>query len=286
MKRLARAVVGPIVRPFLRRLHGRVVHWVREDTSERFANLEAQLAACQAELAGIERYVPALLGAIANQNAMNRANVRSEAELARLVRTVLDEFHTVRRELAGPPRDRFDGALEPKVLRPERLEGDRLRVVVGSAERSRDPDVVRVEAVATETTDVVASPANLPFDPGSVVELAVAEPLDHFELPELTNALLPHWVRALAPGGSLTVTARDTDALVRGYVAGTVSFEELQEATLGTGPDERPRALFDRASLICLLERAGLDDVTVRSEVATGGRRIEATGRKPAGSDA
>ncbi len=284
MKRLARALFGPILRPLLRRLHARVVHWVREDTGERFANLETQLAACQADLQGIERYVPALLGAIANQNAMNRANVRSEAELARLVRSVFDQFHAVREELAGIAANRLDGALEPKVLRPERLAGDRLKVVVGS-DRTQDPDVVRVGPVATDSTDVVASPANLPFEPGTVVELEVGEPLERFSLRELTDLLLPHWVNVLAPRGSLTVRARDADALVRAYVAGTVDFDELRAEALGDGAGGRTRTLFDRATLACLLEEAGLDEVTVRAEAAPPDRRIEATGRKPAGTE-
>jgi hypothetical protein len=278
MKRLARALLGPLIRP----VRARIVFWANQGSDRRFENVETLVGSLREDVDGIERYVPALLNAIATQNAQSRANVRSEAELASLVHSVLARFQTLHDDLVAARRDRLDTAFEPKILRPERLETaeGEIRVLIGPGSAESDPGYVHVDASPLETTDVLASPDNLPFDPGSVAEVRAAN-LERFTISELAGTLLPHWVNLLAPGGSLVVKAPDADALVRDYVGGAVSFEELRDATFGGGAAERPLAMFDRASLTRLLTEAGLDDVVLRSDPTASRREIEAAGRKP-----
>jgi hypothetical protein len=283
MKRLARALLRPFLRPIILRLHTRVVFWAHETTDERFVNLEAQLGALGADVEGMERYVPALLNAIANQNAMRRAETRSDEELTRLVSSVLEQLGALRDEVRTTRQAGLDGGFEPKVLRPDALAaaGADLRIVLGPSEPGADHRYLRVDTTATETTDVLAGPGNLPFDPGSVAEIRAAGLLERFSIAQVTETLLPHWVRVLAPGGSLVVSVSDIEAVVRAYVAGTASFDALREVTFGDGTDEGRRTMFDGASLVGLLRGAGLTDVVIRRDPAASRPEIEAVGTKP-----
>ncbi len=276
-------LLRPLLRPAILRLHVRVVFWVHQATDERFVNLEAQLGALRADVEGMERYVPALLNAIANQNAMSRADTRRDDELARLVSSVLGQLEALRDEARTTRRARLDGGFEPKVLRPDRLAtaGGDLRVALGPTEHAVDPGYLHVDATATEMTDVLAPPANLPFEPGSVAEIRAAGLLERFSIAEATDTLLPHWVRALRPGGSLVVSVPDAEAVVRAYVAGTVSFDALRDVTFGDGTDEGRRTIFDGASLTALLAGAGLADVAIRRDPSASRPEIEAVGSKP-----
>jgi hypothetical protein len=289
MKNLARRGLRPLKRlagPVIRRLHFRVVYWTHEATDARFENLERQVLANSADVAGLERYVPAILNAIQSQNAMNRANVRTEEQLSQLVQSVLERFQTVRNELLYAQEGRrLEPLSEPKVLHPERLEaaGRDLRLNLGCANTAR-PGYVNVDGQPFDAVDVLADPRDLPFDPQSVAEIRAAHLLERFSLQEVENALLPHWVSLLAPGGSLVAVVPDADAMVRAYVAGVLSFEELRDSTFGDrgeGSDIR-FTMFSPAVITQLLVDAGLDDVVVRHpDPVTPTREIEVVGRKP-----
>ena len=294
MRNVARRVLRPIVvlvraltRPVTSRVRARVVFWARQATDERFLNLEHQMGEVRADIAGLERYMPAVLNAIASQNAMNRANVRSEAEIGRLVGSVLERFESALSELAAARGGADLGALvEPKVLHAERLSPDdgvlRLNLACGHAVMA---GFVNVDVHPFDEVDVVADPENLPFDPGSVAELRAVHLLERYPARELEQTVLPHWIGLLEPGGSLVVVVRDTDALVRSYVAGGLDFETLQETIFGA--DEHgghpPRTLFSRDSAMTLFERAGLEAVGVRRPAGpTSTLELEISGRKPA----
>lgn len=261
MKRLLKR----LARPFLRPLHGRVVGWTHEVSDPRFEVLEAQSVSLEREVAGLKRYVPAVLNAISTQNAMNRANVRTEKELGDLVSSVLGEFHRLRGEVLGALGADTEQAALAKVLRPDRLEA---AVAAGNVRLDlesggRLPDHLRVAAAASELTDVVADPRSLPFDEGTVVEIRGAHLLERYPSSELEEALLPHFLRVLAPGGSVVDVFIDYDALVRRYVGGDLSLDELRSAILGEEGAPR-RNLFTPASLDALLLGAGFAEVEFR----------------------
>jgi hypothetical protein len=286
MKKLARAVLKTLARPFTCRVHARVVLWTRATTDPAFEQLQGQVTATRADVDGLIRYMPAVLNAIAAQNAMNRANVRTEEELARLVQSVLERFQTVRNELLyGRDGTRLDGVFEPKILHPDRVEAARqdLRLNLGCGQVARS-GYVNVDSQPFEATDVLADPRDLPFDPRSVSEIRADRLLERFTLNEVQGALLPHWVTLLRPGGSLVVTAADADAMVRGYVSGRLSFDELRDATFGEAGDggDIRYTMFSPASLIELLTGAGLDDVVRRNaDPVTPTGEIEVAGRRP-----
>jgi hypothetical protein len=292
MKTLARRGLRPLARPLkrlagpvIRRLHFRVVHWTHETTDARFENLERQLAATRADVDGLERYVPAVLSAIQSQNAMNRANVRTEEELARLVQSVLERFQTVRNELLyGREGGGIDAVSEPKVLHRERVDAaaGELRLNLGCGRAAR-PGYVNVDTQAFDSVDVLADPRDLPFDPRSVAEIRAEHLLERFSVQEIQHALLPHWFSLLAPGGSLAAVVPDADALVRAYVTGDLSFEALRDTTFGSRDDGEVRfTMFSPESLTGLLTEAGLDDVAlVRNPDRETMHEVEVVGRKP-----
>jgi hypothetical protein len=281
------AVVKACTRPVSSRLRARVVFWARQGTDDRFVNLEHQMGEVRADIAGLERYMPALLNAIASQNAMNRANVRSEAEIGRLVGAVLERFEAALAEQrAGRGGADLGALVEPKVLHPERLTPDDgvLRLNLASGHEIV-PGFVNVDVQPFDEVDVVADPRNLPFEPGSVAELRAVHLLERYPTRELEETVLPHWIAVLAPGAPLVALVRDADALVRGYVAGEVDFETLREATFGAGAPGEPALLsmFSRDSAVALFERVGLREVSVRRATGTArGSDLEISGCAPA----
>ncbi len=285
MKRLVRALLRPLRplgRPIVRKLRARVTFWARRATDERFEHVEGKLAETRTDVEGLEHCVPALLNAIAAQNALNRANVRTEAELARLVSSVLAEFQSVRNEVVGAKEGGLDPVFEPKILHPEAISGEGLRLNLGAGAAPRS-GYVNVDIQPFDGTDVLAHPAGLPFETDSVAEIRAVHLLDHYSLDEGRGTLLPHWVRILRPSGTLTVVVPDGDSLVRSYVAGELSFDELRDATFGQGADDRSVrfTMFSRTSIVDLLAEAGLEEIELRADPRGPSREIEVVGRKP-----
>jgi hypothetical protein len=285
MRRFLRAMLRPLRplgRPIVRKLRARVTFWARRATDERFERVESKLAETRADLEGLEHYVPALLNAIAAQNALNRANVRTEAELARLVSSVLEEFQSVRNEIVRAREGGLDPVFEPKVLHPEALAVEALRLNLGSGAAPRS-GYVNVDTQPFDGTDVLAHPAGLPFEADSVAEIRAVHLLDHYSLDEGRGTLLPHWVRILRPSGTLTVVVPDGDSLTRAYVAGELSFEELRDATFGQGADDCSVrfTMFSRTSIVDLFAAVGLEEIELRADPRGQSREIEVVGRKP-----
>ena len=218
---------------------------------------------------------------------MNRANVRTEEELARLVQSVLERFQAIRSELLyGRDGRDLDAVSEPKVLHPDRVRAalGSLRLNLGCGQQARS-GYINVDVQPFESVDVLADPRNLPFDPQSVAEIRADYLLERFAPVVAHETLLPHWVGLLEPNGTLLVVVRDGDAMVRAYVSGHLSFDELRDATFGHADedDEIRYTMFSPASLSELLTRAGLADIVVRHiDPTSPNSDIEVVGRKPA----
>jgi hypothetical protein len=279
-----------LARPFMRRAHRTAVGWTLELTENRFAVLEQQLAALERDVAGLKRYVPAVLSAISTQNAMNRANVRTERELAELVSSVLGEFQRARGELLASRGIETGGpVLLGKVLRPDRLEaataGAGLRLDIDSGESL--PDHLRVSQTPSEHADVVADPHGLPFDPATVLEIRSAHLLERYSSRELDEVLLPHWRSLLAPGGTIVDVFVDYDALTRRYVGGELSLEVLRSAIFGEEGANSRRNLFTPAAISALLLGAGFAEVEFRDrDPETPSGELEVLARKAPGAQA
>ncbi len=177
--------------------------------------------------------------------------------------------------------------VEAKIVNPEKLEGDVLRLNVGSGHIQLD-DFVNVDGRALDGIDVVADARHLPFDPDSVDVLRSAHLLEHFPSDELELVVLPHWRAVLKPGGTLSAIVPDAEATISAYVDGVLTFDELRTVTFGDQEYEGDFhfTMFSRQGLVDVLERAGFMDV----RVIESGRRnglcyeMELTAKKPKAS--
>ena len=105
----------------------------------------------------------------------------------------------------------------------------------------------------------------------------MAHVLEHFPLDELRRVILPHWVSLLEDGGKLVTVVPDVEAMVAERAAGRMPFEDFIEVVYG-GQEYAGDAHFSgfsTASLIALLEEAGLEDVKVVEEGRRNGKCLE-----------
>lgn len=279
-------VVRGSVRRFLRPVNRLVMRWVHVGIDPRLEHLERQLAGVQAELEGLERYVPIILNSIQAQNAMSRAATRTHDELAQLVSELLERsqrlHHDTLEELerVGLAPRRPD--VEAKVLNPDKVKAasGRLRLDLGTRHAGR-PDHVHV-GHDLDRVDVVGDARDLPFPPGSVVEIVSEHLIASFSPADLTEIVLPHWSSRLAPGGTLVAVVGDLDALVRAYTAGEVGLDQLKRAIFA-GPGGQPGgSAVDAVELARWFAEVGLTEVTVTPldghpyDVAVSGRKATA----------
>jgi SAM-dependent methyltransferase len=303
MSDLPRRVLKPVApllrrlaRPFMVRLHRRVVHWAWETTDTRFQNVEQVATATWTELRGVQRAVPTILGAIQTEHAVNREQARNQERLAELATSVLERFQFVRNELLYELRygarhePEAEAVEEAKVLNPKKVEaaGENLRLNLGCGHLAL-PDYVNVDFRPLDGVDVVADVRDLPFEDGSVAEVFSAHLLEHFPQEELERRVLPHLVSRLRPEGTFVAVVPDAETMVREYVAGRYSFEDLREVTFGDQEyaGDFHFTMFTPAALSALLEKAGLEQVEVRTTGRRNGTCYEmevAARRPPAGA--
>ncbi|MGH9043525.1 MAG: hypothetical protein ACRDVP_01570 [Acidimicrobiales bacterium] len=279
--RVARRPLRALVSPIMRRLHPRVVEWVNELTGPRLGAAEQAIGALRGDVEGMERYVPALLGAIASANRSIRRDQRDDIELARLLTEVLSAGvgHGVGADHRG--LGSLETSVAAKILRPERLAAaTQTRLSIGA--EPADASYLCVDSIEGPRTDIVADPAALPFDPGTVSEIRAPHVLERFSMAEVREVLLPHWVALLQDSGILAVVVCDMDKLARDYVSGAIGLDELQLGGLGAehlglGPR---RSAFSAASIVDLLRRSGLEELSVTADPLRGDLAIEVSGSK------
>jgi hypothetical protein len=285
VKQAVKRLAAPVAGPLQRRLEARIATGVEAGIDRRLAALWPGLAVMRAELDGLNRAIPTLLGSVSSQASAERA-------LRRGLDAVSERLEFVRRELffelryAAEPSGR--SAIEPEVqvVDQEKLTrmAGHLRVNLGAGHLAR-PEYLNVDARALPGIDVVADVRHLPFEKGTVAELYSAHMLEHFPLEELRTVLLPYWVSFLEPGGSFVAVVPDTEAMVSEYAAGRIDFEAFREVTYGSQEYEGDFHFngFSRTSLVDLLVDAGLSEVTLRASGRPNGLcyEMEVVGTKP-----
>lgn len=147
------------------------------------------------------------------------------------------------------------------------------------------PGHINVDMRELPGIDVVAEAGDLPFEPGSVDEIASAHLLEHFPQETLRRRLLPYWHRLLRPGGGFRAVTPDAAAMLAAASKGEYPFEDFREVVFGAQDyaGDYHYNLFTPDSLRELLEETGFD----RVEVPASGRRngkcfeFEITARRP-----
>ncbi len=281
-------------------------------TFVRLGEAEATLGRMQQDMAALSQHLPVILNAITTHNHEARvlaevrdAQAATAATLATVQADVYDKLRMfaeghaylerrvefVRREVMYEVRLADRGAGAPAkaatiVRDPAVFSRRPLRVNLGAGHIQPD-GYVQVDGRDLDGIDVVADLRSLPFETDSVDEILSAHVIEHFTAEDFLGVLLPHWVGLLRPGGILRLVAPDTDAMVRAYLAGTRSFEQLRLVTFGGQEYEGDFHLnmFTAEAVVDACRAAGLTDVTV----AVAGREngdcfeFEVSGTKPKG---
>jgi len=264
LKRLAKAILRPFVRPFLQRIHARVDPL--RDNVERIDR----------DVAGLKSYVPLILNAISAQNAAHRESARGQEhlharinELAQVVSARIDQVEQraefIRREamfeLRYGGRGTAARSVEPRVVNPEKLHGE-VRLNLGCGHIPAE-GYVNVDNRELPGVDVIADVHELPFEPEQVGEIRSAHLLEHFPLEELTRALLPYWFSLLRPGGRFVAVVPDAETMAREFAAGRYSFDDFRLVTYGEQEYEGDFHfnMFSHESLLRMLHDVGFTDV-------------------------
>jgi hypothetical protein len=294
----ARRVTELLLAPNVRSLRHRTA-----DLEGRLDRLEDTVHRLHLAIEALESHQPAVLNAIASTNGAARRFAREAEELrgtiaegdaatldavrphVETVAWLVQRIETVRAEMLhelryGPapaPAGEPPGApVEARVLHPEKLEVDDLRLNVGAGHVAME-GFVNVDVRELPGIDVVASADSLPFEPGTVAEIFSSHALEHFPEEQLRRTLLPYWIALLRPGGTLRAVVPDLEAMAAGYRDGAIPFETYRSVTYGGQEYAGDFHLngFTPDSLAALLAQAGLVDVRVLARGRPNGDCLE-----------
>jgi glycosyltransferase involved in cell wall biosynthesis/GT2 family glycosyltransferase len=148
--------------------------------------------------------------------------------------------------------------------------GEAIRVHLGGGERPL-PDYINVGAYSAPEVDVVADAEKLPFEPGSVKEIASTNLVDRFPTDHFAEVVLPYWKGLLRPGGSLRIVCPNWQALVSRLCRGELGADRfLQAVSAGMGGSAAPAAFYTARALSELLWQHGFYHVEVIAEARPG----------------
>lgn len=155
----------------------------------------------------------------------------------------------------------------PRILSPDKLSAARargIRLNLACGGRRLD-DYLNVDRQALPGIDILADATALPFEAQEVDEIFSANMLVRFPCERLRRELLPYWQSLLKPGGSFRAVVPDADEVIRAYLAGRHSYDDLCRTILGRdGQEEGTRySMFTRDHLSALLGQAGFVNVRI-----------------------
>jgi len=182
----------------------------------------------------------------------------------------LREHVTIRRETEELP--------EPRIVDPEELRrklaasGGRIRLNLGCGERPID-GYVNVDLRAAPYVDVVADARRVPFDEGSVSEIASSHLVEHFRRHQFATVVLPYWNRLLSAGGVLRTVCPNWQEMLRRLHRGEMTMEAFTTVTFGAqdhcGDDHF--AMYTPQTLVDLLRSFGFRHIEVVAEARQNG---------------
>jgi predicted SAM-dependent methyltransferase len=198
-----------------------------------------------------------------------RPHVETLAWLMQRVETVRFEMLN---ELRYGQHAGGSSSIEPRVVNPDALEADVLRLNIGAGHIPMD-GYVNVDMRELPGIDVVATVDDLPFEPGTVDEIYSSHTLEHFPQEVLRRQLLPYWASLLKPGGRLVTIAPDIEAMAADYVNGATPFDDFRDVLYGgqeyVGDDHFTGFTPESFSKL-LLEAGFVSPVTVASDRRNG----------------
>ena len=217
------------------------------------------------------------LGRLAEEQESQRGRVeRLEASLhgqsawIALLQRKHENLALETRELGEAAGTRQPSLPDPRIPDPEgyrrRLEamGDGVKVNLGCGEKPWE-GYLNVDLRELQGVDVVADARRLPFEPGSIDELASSHLVEHFREYQLRTRILAHWKGLLRPGGVLRIVCPDWAAMLERLHDGRMPLADFKLLTFG-GQDyegDDHFAMYTPESLRALLLECGFARVNV-----------------------
>jgi len=180
-----------------------------------------------------------------------------------------------------PPRPEAADLPAPVIVDPDAYdrrveEIGALRVNLGCGEKPLD-GYVNVDFRPLPGVDVVADVRRLPFEAGTVDEVASAHLVEHFRQHQLETLILPYWRSLLAPDGAVRIVCPNWAVMIEQLNAGELAFDDFKTVTFGlqdySGDDHF--AMYTPTTLTAVLERAGFGRIEVLEERRQNGNSPE-----------
>jgi ubiquinone/menaquinone biosynthesis C-methylase UbiE len=184
------------------------------------------------------------------------------------LRAVQQEIRDLAFELRELKADQDRGRALPRIPNPAAFAekvaamGDEVKINIGSAHKL-SPDYINVDFRELDGIDAVADVRALPFEEGSLAEIASEHLIEHFREYELRTRILPYWHRLLKENGRLRVVCPNWEAILRNFHQGSMSLARMKELTFG-GQDyegDDHFAMYTPVTLTELLAESGFSDV-------------------------
>ena len=124
---------------------------------------------------------------------------------------------------------------------------------------------INVDSRELEGIDLVCDARDLPFEPGSVLELRLAHLIEHFEAYSMRNSIMPYWASLIKNGGKIRIITPNWQAMMDGYINKQVAYRDLLEVTFGSQEyaGNYHYNLFTPDSLSELLRDSGFSGIVV-----------------------
>jgi glycogen synthase len=112
------------------------------------------------------------------------------------------------------------------------LMDGRVRVNLGCGEKPL-PGYINVDSRRLPGVHIVADIRRLPFEPGTLAEVASWHLVEHFRAHHFANVILPYWKSLLRPDGILRIVCPNGEELVRRAAEGRITMAEFRTVMFG-----------------------------------------------------
>lgn len=262
------------------------------DASDRLSSaMDSHGARLDEHIARLDEHVARLDGHVRDELWPVVAEMEGVRADRQTLEWLVGRMESVRAELMYEmrygPRSGPEAAVESRVIDEAKVEAvvtAGLKVNIGCGALPLD-GYVNVDMRELPGVDVVAHVDDLPFEPGSLVELSSAHTLEHFPHERLVRQLLPYWFSLLAPDGVFRAIVPDLEAMMEQVRSGDISFDDFRLVAYGGQEYEGDfhHTGFSPESLGELLVGVGFVGVEVVERARPNGAclEFEITARRP-----